>query len=127
MTAKDIVVGIRQRNGDLRFYHVKNAKSKTLAKYQHFRQCRQDYHRRLLGISQSNDYGGHSWSKHETITHSHKVYVIGDVHTNTIENAFSLFKRGIMGTWHHLRANPRIWKRWSSPAPWSAFQDVTVV
>ncbi len=41
-------------------------------------------------------------SKHETITHSHKVYVIGDVHTNTIENAFSLFKRGIMGTWHHL-------------------------
>ncbi len=40
--------------------------------------------------------------KHKTVTHSHKIYVAGDAHTNTIENAFSLFKRGIMGTWHHL-------------------------
>jgi hypothetical protein len=28
----------------------------------------------------------------------------GDVHTNTIENAFSLFKRGIMGPWRHISA-----------------------
>src|ERR1700681_2794085 len=30
---KEIVIGIRQRGGDLRLYHVKNTKSKTLAKY----------------------------------------------------------------------------------------------
>ena len=41
-------------------------------------------------------------SKHQTVTHSHKIYIAGNVHTNTVENAFSLFKRGLMGTWHHL-------------------------
>ena len=30
--------------------------------------------------------------------------MIGDTHTNTIENAFSLFKRGVRGTWHHISA-----------------------
>ena len=29
---------------------------------------------------------------------------MGEVHTNTVENAFSLLKRGIMGTWHRLSA-----------------------
>ena len=29
---------------------------------------------------------------------------MGDTHTNTIENAFSLFKRGVRGTWHHVSA-----------------------
>jgi len=28
----------------------------------------------------------------------------GDVHTNTVESAFSLLKRGIMGTWHRVSA-----------------------
>jgi ISXO2-like transposase domain/Transposase zinc-ribbon domain len=45
--------------------------------------------------------------KHETIVHK-RTYGIGDIHTNTIENAFSLFKRGLNGTFHkvskkHLR------------------------
>ncbi len=31
--AKEIVVGIRQRGGDLRFFHAEDAKSGTLAKY----------------------------------------------------------------------------------------------
>ena len=35
---------------------------------------------------------------HKTITHSKGVYAVGDVHTNTVESAFSLLKRGIMGT-----------------------------
>lgn len=28
----------------------------------------------------------------------------GDIHTNTVESAFSLLKRGIGGTWHRLSA-----------------------
>ena len=39
-------------------------------------------------------------SKHKTIKHKAKVYVDGDIHTNTVESAFSLLKRGIIGTWH---------------------------
>ena len=41
-------------------------------------------------------------SKHKTIKHKAKVYVDGDIHTNTVESAFSLLKRGIIGTWHRI-------------------------
>ncbi len=39
--------------------------------------------------------------KHQMIVHK-RCYGIGDVHTNTIENAFSLFKRGLYGTFHKV-------------------------
>ena len=38
------------------------------------------------------------------IQHRERVYVRGDIHTNTVESAFSLLKRGIMGTWHRVSA-----------------------
>lgn len=41
---------------------------------------------------------------HKTVNHSKKEYVRGDVYTNTIESAFSLLKRGIIGTWHRVSA-----------------------
>ena len=42
--------------------------------------------------------------KHKTIRHKAGWYVMGDVHTNTVESAFSLLKRGIVGTWHKISA-----------------------
>jgi transposase-like protein len=39
---------------------------------------------------------------HRRIHHSSKVYVRGDVHTNTIEGFWSLIKRGIGGTHHSV-------------------------
>ena len=47
---------------------------------------------------------GHSAEKHKTISHSKHIYVQGDIYTNTVESAFSLLKRGIMGTWHKISA-----------------------
>jgi hypothetical protein len=43
---------------------------------------------------------------HEQVNHSAKEYVrLGtDIHTNTAESAFSLLKRGIIGTWHKVSA-----------------------
>lgn len=38
--------------------------------------------------------------KHSTVNHEKKVYVIGDLHTNTIENFWSIMKRGIVGIYH---------------------------
>lgn len=38
---------------------------------------------------------------HETVKHTAKEYVRGTVHTNTIENYFSVFKRGMRGTYQH--------------------------
>ena len=40
--------------------------------------------------------------KHRRINHSEKVYVSGDVHTNTIEGFWSLVKRGLDGVYHSV-------------------------
>jgi hypothetical protein len=37
-----------------------------------------------------------------TVMHTAREYVRGDVHTNTVEGYFSILKRGIMGTYHHV-------------------------
>jgi hypothetical protein len=42
--------------------------------------------------------------EHRRINHSAKVYVSGDVHTNTIEGFWSLVKRGIGGVYHSVSA-----------------------
>lgn len=39
---------------------------------------------------------------HEVVNHSAEEYVRGAVHTNTIEGYFSILKRGINGTYHHV-------------------------
>lgn len=44
-----------------------------------------------------NDFAGH-----ETVDHSVGEYVNGNAHTNTLEGWFSLLKRGVNGTFHHV-------------------------
>jgi transposase len=39
---------------------------------------------------------------HRRIHHASKVYVMGDVHTNTVEGFWSLLKRGIGGVYHSV-------------------------
>jgi transposase-like protein len=46
-----------------------------------------------------NDMDAHY--KHETVKHTANEYVRGDVTTNHIENYFSVFKRGMRGTYQH--------------------------
>lgn len=40
--------------------------------------------------------------EHHRIQHAQKVYVMGDIHTNTIEGFWSLIKRGIGGVYHSV-------------------------
>jgi len=42
--------------------------------------------------------------KHARVNHMERVYVSGDVHTNTIEGFWSLVKRGIGGVYHAVSA-----------------------
>ncbi len=42
--------------------------------------------------------------RHKTICLSNGIYVDGDITTNGIESAFSLLKRGIIGSWHKVSA-----------------------
>ena len=39
---------------------------------------------------------------HETVNHSEHEYVRDDVHVNSAESFFALFKRGVHGTFHHV-------------------------
>jgi transposase-like protein len=41
-------------------------------------------------------------AKHESVDHSKFEWSRGDVHTNTLENFFSVFKRGLVGTYQHM-------------------------
>lgn len=41
-------------------------------------------------------------TKHESVNHSAEEWVRGDVHTNTIENVWSLLKRSIIGSYHKI-------------------------
>lgn len=104
---KEIVIGIRKRNGDLRMFHVQNTKAATLAKY-----IRENISEDVeviitddwVGYPKAMIKAGFTGRRHKTINHSGHVYVMGNIHTNTVESAFSLLKRGIMGTWHKISA-----------------------
>jgi transposase-like protein len=103
---KENVIGIRQRGGDLRFFHAADVKSGTLEKF-----IRENISEdvEVLFTDDFNAYRSAAKhlrkdGRHKTIRHKLKVYVRGDIHTNTIESAFSLLKRGIIGTWHKISA-----------------------
>ena len=40
--------------------------------------------------------------EHESVEHMAKEYVRGEASTNTVEGYFSLLKRGLTGTYHHV-------------------------
>ena len=44
---------------------------------------------------------GKEFASHETINHTIDEYVRGNVHTNTVEGFFSIFKRGMKGVYQH--------------------------
>lgn len=106
-TNKEIVIGLRQRGGELRFFHASDVKSGTLAKYitenvsKDFDVMVTD---ELPSYPKAMIAAGVHGTKHKTIKHKTRVYVDGDVHTNTVESAFSLLKRGIIGSWHKVSA-----------------------
>jgi transposase-like protein len=103
---KEVVIGIRQRGGDLRFFHAKDARSGTLEKY-----IRENISEDV-DILFTDDWKAYRSAakhlrkdgRHKTIRHKLRIYAKGDIYTNTVESAFSLLKRGIMGTWHKISA-----------------------
>jgi hypothetical protein len=44
---------------------------------------------------------GRQFAEHSAVKHYEKEYVRGDVTTNTVEGAFSIFKRGMKGVYQH--------------------------
>jgi transposase-like protein len=101
---KSVVVGIRKRNGELRLLRTKDATAATI------REIVAAHIGEDVEVIMTDEAAIYDWAlrklpkeKHRTINHT-KEYAHGDVHTNTIESAFSLLKRGIVGTWHKVSA-----------------------
>lgn len=105
-STKQIVVGLRQRGGDVRFFHADDIKTGTLAQYI------KDNVSEDVDVIMTDEFNAYPGAmkktgltaRHKTIKHKAKIYVDGEIHTNTVESAFSLLKRGIIGTWHRISA-----------------------
>jgi len=104
---KEIVIGIKQRGGTLRFFKAEDVKAGTLAKYIK-ENVREDVE--VVMTDEATFYpkaiseAGIDGQKHETVNHNAGIYADGDITTNGIESAFSLLKRGIIGSWHKVSA-----------------------
>lgn len=99
---KKIVVGIAQRNGELRLAHVPNIGHKVMIPLVTKNVARGA----RVHTDESSRYSWMSASyQHALVKHAVGQYVQGDVTTNRIEGAFSHFKRTIVGTYHH--ASPK--------------------
>jgi hypothetical protein len=56
----------------------------------------------LLATDESFAYVGMHDHRHQSVHHEKGQYAIRAVHTNTLEDFWSIFKRGIMGSFHKM-------------------------
>lgn len=98
-SGKRAVVALVERGGNVRMFNPARADGLNVNKI-----VRENIHRESrLHTDESRLYigVGQEFAKHETVRHSHDEYVRDDVHTNTVEGVFSVFKRGMRGTYQH--------------------------
>jgi len=97
----DVVLGMRERGGNLRLVPLSDSKmariEPALLKHVSTDATLHTDESAVFAIIGQRHFPG----RHRTINHA-SSYAIGDLHTNTIENAFSLLKRGVYGTFHKV-------------------------
>jgi len=101
--SKNPVVALVERGGNVRMFHVENATAENVRDVL-VRNVKRDT---VLHTDESRLYTetGKEYAGHKTVKHSAKEYVRYEdseaVHSNTVENVFSVFKRGMIGTYQH--------------------------
>lgn len=98
---KAAVVALVERGGQVRSFHVPNVTAATLQPIIVAHVDRATY----LMTDESAVYPsiGEKFSGHGTVNHSAQEYVRAFFwHTNTVENYFSIFKRGVYGCYFHV-------------------------
>ena len=99
---KRSVVALVERGGEVRSFHVQSATKASVREIL----VRNVDRKSALHTDESNLYKevGHEFSAHRTTKHSAGEYVRYDedtiIHSNTVENVFSVFKRGMTGVYH---------------------------
>jgi transposase-like protein len=94
------VLTLVERDGQARSFHVANVTAKTLRPL-----VTQNVHRSselMTDGARFYRYLGREFAAHEAVDHSGGEYVRGKAHSNTVENFFSILKRGINGTFIHV-------------------------
>ena len=97
---KRAIVTLVERDGRARSFHVPNVSNENLREVL-FGQIDKNTH---LMTDEATRYWnvGKEFAKHSSVNHSRKEYVRGKVTTNTVEGFFSVLKRGLIGTYHHV-------------------------
>lgn len=98
-SGKRAIVSLVERGGTVRSFHVRVATKVTVTEIVKANVAREA----KLFTDESRLYGeakGH-FAEHSTVRHSAGEYARGEVHTNTIEGYFSIFKRGMKGVYQH--------------------------
>lgn len=88
---KSVVVGAVQRGGNIVLEHTDG---NTRAILDGFIRKHTDEHPAYWGVKQ--------YRTHDSVRHRAEEYVRGDVHTNSVEGVWSLFKRSIVGSFHQV-------------------------
>ena len=100
---KTWVAGAVQREGGIRLKRIPDVRRETLHGFiaetvmDETEAIYTDELRSYIGIADAD-------TRHETVRHSMDEWVVGDVHTNTVEGVWSLFKRSIIGSFHKVSA-----------------------
>jgi transposase-like protein len=93
------VVSLVERGGRARSFHVDKVNSKTIRNILVTNVSRQS----ALMTDEAQFYKrvGKEFKSHDSVNHTRKEYVRGNVSTNTIDGFFSIFKRGMKGIYQH--------------------------
>jgi transposase-like protein len=106
---KEAVVALVEREGRVRSHHVPEVTAKTLRPILEAQLDKRSY----LMTDEGTVYPpvANGFAGHGTVNHSIEEYVRGGFwHTNTVESYFSILKRGLIGTYHHV--SPQHLKRY---------------
>ena len=97
---KTPVIGIVERGGEVKAIVCEDTKASTLIPFI----CENAAQGSQVMTDEYRSYSRVSLNgfTHQTVNHSAKQYVVGDVHTNTIEGFWSQLKRSINGTYHSV-------------------------
>lgn len=97
---KEKIVSLVERNGDARSFHVERVNHATL-KPMLMEHIHADT-RIVTDNANVYDWTARHFAGHESVNHLLHEYARGDVTTNTVEGYFSILKRGLIGTYHHV-------------------------
>jgi transposase-like protein len=97
---KHTVVALVERKGAMRSFHIKNPMTRKDAREILFRNVDRGSHLMTDEASYYTTPGKYFWA-HDFVTHAKDEFVRGRAHTNTVEGAFSVFKRGMVGVYQH--------------------------